>query len=165
MVIDVFPDGRLVWKGRVLTCALGRSGVATEKREGDGATPLGCFPLREVRYRADRLEPPVTSLPLSPIRPEDGWCDDPADPLYNRPVPLPYPARHERLWREDSLYDVVVVLGYNDDPVTPGLGSAIFLHIARGAYEATEGCVALTRADLLEILRDCDPRARLCVHA
>ena len=93
----------------------------------------------------------------------DGWCDDPGDAAYNRPVALPYKARAERLWREDGLYDLVVLLGYNDDPVVPGKGSAIFLHIARDDYGPTEGCVALSRADLLEVLKTADAGSRVVI--
>jgi len=137
-------------------CALGRSGVRADKREGDGVTPAGTWPLRGVWYRADRLsDPPPTVLPLRAIVATDGWCDDPSSPDYNRPVNLPHAARHERLWRHDALYDVVVELGYNDDPPVAGRGSAIFLHVAHTDFAPTEGCVALARADLLEFVRLC----------
>jgi L,D-peptidoglycan transpeptidase YkuD (ErfK/YbiS/YcfS/YnhG family) len=141
--------------------ALGRGGVTTEKREGDGGTPAGIFPLRKVFYRPDRLAAPETALVCGPIAPDSGWSDDPADPAYNRPVALPHAMRHERLWREDGLYDLVVPLGYNDDPPVPGLGSAIFLHCAHPDYRSTEGCVAVARADLLELLRVCGPETRM----
>jgi len=140
--------------GHKVRCALGRGGVvpAALKREGDGSSPAGAWPLRRVLYRPDRGPPPTTGLPIQPIEPGDGWCDDPADPNYNRPVQLPYPASAEHLWREDGVYDLVVVLGHNDDPVAPGKGSAIFLHLARPDFEPTEGCVALARSDLETLL-------------
>ncbi len=165
MDVVVFPDGRLVWQGREMRCALGRGGVTDRKREGDGCTPAGTFPLRRVLHRADRLEPPATALPVAAIAPDDGWCDDPADPAYNRPVKLPYGAGAERLWREDGLYDVVVVLGHNDSPPTPGAGSAIFLHVAAPGYAPTEGCVALALADLLALLAGCGAGASLRIEA
>lgn len=129
-------------------CAVGHGGVRRDKREGDGATPLAAMPLRRVLYRADRGAPPRCGVPVEPIGPEDGWCDDPADRAYNTAVRLPHPARHERLWREDTLYDIVGVLGWNDDPVVRGRGSAIFLHVASPGYRPTEGCVALSDRDL-----------------
>jgi len=133
---------------------MGRSGVtpAESKREGDGATPLGAWPMRSVYWRPDRLARPATGLPVEPLIAEAGWCDDPADPFYNRLVILPYPACHEQLWREDHVYDLIVELGYNDDPVIPGKGSAIFLHVARPDYSATEGCAACAVEDLLALL-------------
>ena len=157
------PSGEARWGDRIMRCAVGASGIAADKREGDLATPTGLFAFRRVHYRPDRLRPPPTGLPLSPISPQDGWCDDPADPLYNRPVRLPYAARHERLWREDGLYDLIVVLGHNDDPVVPGAGSAIFLHVARPDFGPTEGCVALGREDLLALLAAAGPGDRLAV--
>lgn len=148
-------NGRFEFAGRVVRCALGPAGVveADAKREGDGATPLGVWPMLRVLYRPDRGEAPDTALPVAPLAPDDGWCDDPADASYNRPVTLPYPASCETMWREDELYDVVVILAHNDDPPVPGLGSAIFLHCAKLDYPPTQGCVALAKADLLEVLK------------
>jgi L,D-peptidoglycan transpeptidase YkuD (ErfK/YbiS/YcfS/YnhG family) len=133
-------------------CALGRSGCRTLKREGDGATPIGRWRLRAVLYRPDRVPRPRTALPVKAIRRLDGWCDAPDDRNYNRPVRLPYPASAERLWREDALYDIVVILDYNERPRARGRGSAIFMHLARSGYAPTEGCVALARPHLLRLL-------------
>jgi L,D-peptidoglycan transpeptidase YkuD (ErfK/YbiS/YcfS/YnhG family) len=159
----VSADGTALWGGRRLRCALGRGGVGAGKREGDGITPAGAWPMRRLLYRADRLARPTTFLAAAPLAPGDGWCDDPADPCYNRPVALPYGASAEALWREDGVYDLIVPLGYNDDPVIAGSGSAIFLHVARADYAATEGCVALAQADLLAVLRGADARTRVMV--
>jgi L,D-peptidoglycan transpeptidase YkuD (ErfK/YbiS/YcfS/YnhG family) len=144
---------------------VGRGGVRHDKREGDGATPVGCWPLRRVIYRPDRLAPPACALPSTPMGADDGWCDDPGDSAYNKQVQLPYPGRHERLWRDDGIYDCLVVLGHNDDPPSPGLGSAIFLHVARTDYAPTLGCVALAREHLLEFLAGAGEVARVCVAA
>jgi len=163
MEIAVSPDGWLQAAGRRWRCALGRAGVVADKREGDGGTPRGVLPLRRVFYRPDRLSPPATGLPVRALAPDDGWCDDPADPAYNRLVRRPYPASAERLWRDDAVYDVIVELGWNDDPVAPGRGSAIFLHVARPDYGPTEGCVALALSDLLALLALCRPGDALAV--
>jgi L,D-peptidoglycan transpeptidase YkuD (ErfK/YbiS/YcfS/YnhG family) len=165
MDIVVTADGILRWRGQRFRCALGRSGLHADKREGDGATPVGCFPLRRVLYRADRIALPVTALPVAAIDPDSGWCDDPADAAYNRPVRLPFSASHERLWRDDALYDLLAVLGHNDDPVVRGHGSAIFLHVARPDLGPTEGCVALPLQELVALLAACRPGDRLCVAA
>jgi L,D-peptidoglycan transpeptidase YkuD (ErfK/YbiS/YcfS/YnhG family) len=133
-------------------CALGRSGSRARKREGDGATPIGCWRVREVLYRPDQVPRPKTRLPVRVICPHDGWCDAPADANYNRRVRLPYRASAERLWREDRLYDVIVVLGYNDVPRSRGRGSAIFMHVAKQGYAPTEGCIALARPHLLRLV-------------
>lgn len=165
MNIDVFPDGRLVAGGRSFRCALGSGGVRRDKREGDRATPCGRFPLRRIFYRADRVAAPETALPSRALTAEDGWCDAPGDPAYNQLVRLPCDSRHETLWRDDHVYDVIAVLGYNDDPPVAGRGSAIFLHVARDGYAATEGCVALALPDLLAVLRGCGEGDTLTVHA
>lgn len=156
---QVSRTGHLALGARKLRCALGKGGItlASEKREGDGATPLGRYPLRRVMYRADRVERPVTALPVREIREDDGWCDEPDDAGYNRPVRRPYAASHEALWREDGLYDIILVIGHNDDPPVPGLGSAIFLHCKRGDYEPTEGCVALDPDDVRAFLAEARP--------
>lgn len=135
-----------------MRCALGRTGQRMRKREGDGASPAGVWALREAFYRSDRLMRPRTALPLRAIRRQDGWCDASGDRIYNRRVTHPYPASAERLWRQDGLYDIVVVLGYNDRPRIKGRGSAIFLHCVRDGYEPTEGCIAVSRHDLLRLL-------------
>lgn len=162
-IISVTAHGEAKWRGRSYRCALGSGGVAATKREGDGATPMGCFFLRGVLYRADRLAEPKTGLPASAIEPDDGWCDAPDDAAYNKKVRLPHPASAERLWRDDAVYDLIVVLGHNDRPVVPGCGSAIFMHVATPDYAPTAGCVALARDDLLAILADCDPSTQICV--
>ncbi len=155
-VIRVAGSGVLDWRGRRYRCALGRSGVRLDKREGDGATPAGRFFLRQCFFRPDRVLRPTTDLPIRAVTERDGWCDDPAHPTYNQWIELPHPARHECLWRADGLYDLIVVIGHNDAPVVPGAGSAIFLHVAKPDLEPTEGCVALARGDLLTVLVDCD---------
>lgn len=155
MDIHVFPDNRLVFDGRTYRCALGRGGVRVDKREGDGATPAGRFPLRCLYLRADKQKPPQTALPVRVIGPADGWCDDPAHVFYNRLVALPFDGSCEAMWRDDDLYDLVIELGHNDSPPLPGAGSAVFMHVAKADYAPTEGCVALAKSDLLTVLKGC----------
>ena len=135
-----------------LTCALGQAGIHPLKKEGDKATPAGRFALLHGFFRTDRSVRQVLSLPMRPIRPQDGWCDDPQNPNYNRLVRLPFRASHEKLWRADSLYDLVIVLDYNISPRSKNRGSAIFLHCARERFSPTEGCIALRAGDLRKLL-------------
>lgn len=167
MIFTARSDGSFEGPEISCRCVLGRSGViaADDKREGDGASPLGLWPIRRVLYRADRIARPDTALPVSAIQPDDGWCDAPGDPAYNQPVRLPYRASAEALWREDGVYDIVVVLGHNDDPPVSSMGSAIFLHLARPEGSPTQGCVALQMGDLLQVLKVAEPGALLAIAA
>lgn len=147
-----------------MPCALGRSGLRARKREGDGATPVGCWAVRRAFYRADKMSRPACGVSLSAIRRDWGWCDAPADRNYNRLVRLPYQASAERLWRDDALYDLTVVLGYNDRPRRRGRGSAIFVHIAKPDLAPTEGCVALRPTDMRLFLQWLRPGAMLRIR-
>jgi L,D-peptidoglycan transpeptidase YkuD (ErfK/YbiS/YcfS/YnhG family) len=138
-------------------CTLGRGGVTLDKKEGDGATPIGTFPLRQLIFRADRHPLPETGLLVEKLTPTTGWCEDPSHPDYNTKVVLPHAATCDHMTREDHLYDMTVVIGYNDDPVVPAKGSAIFMHLARPEWTPTAGCVGLKLEDLLSVLKDCDP--------
>ena len=150
---------------RTIPCSIGRGGLiaAADKREGDGATPIGVWPIRGVLLRAGRVALPGVTLPWRWIRADDGWSDDVEDPAYNRPVRHPHGYSAERLWREDGLYDVIVVLGHNDAPAVPGMGSAIFWHCWRGGA-TTEGCVAIARDEMLALLPDLTPGDALSVR-
>jgi len=167
MNVIVTPHGAgeavIDWGAGARHAAVGRSGIGAKLREGDGVTPVGVFHIRRAWYRADRLARPQSAVEFAPLSPDDGWCDAPGDPNYNRLVRTPYPARHEALWRADHLYDVIVVLGFNDDPVVPGKGSAIFLHVAGPG--PTEGCIALALKDLLELLAQLAPGDTVTVRA
>lgn len=169
-ILEVRPSsicktkGVLSLGGLQVPCALGRSGVTQLKREGDGATPRGSFELLNVYYRSDRGARPKTALPVSAIAQDDGWCDAPGHPRYNRPVKLPFAPSHETLWREDRLYDIVVVLDCNMYPAVSGRGSAIFFHIAREGYTPTEGCVAVAPKDMQLILDRVQPGDQMRVY-
>lgn len=137
---------------RQFPCVLGRGGANIDKHEGDGRTPIGRYPLRAVLIRPDRGLAPATALPWRWLRRDDGWSDDPRDPAYNRAVRHPHPFSAEHLWRDDGVYDIVVVIGHNDAPPVAGAGSAIFLHCTAPDRRPTEGCVAIARAALFALL-------------
>ncbi len=163
MDLLVTTGGTAEWGARRIRCALGRSGIAGDKREGDGATPAGTLSLLRVLYRPDRVVPPDTDLALAALRPGDGWCDAPDDASYNQQVRLPHGASCEALWRDDHVYDLIVVTDYNAVPVAPHRGSAIFLHVARPGYAPTEGCIAFALEDLRLILNVWRPADRVRV--
>jgi L,D-peptidoglycan transpeptidase YkuD (ErfK/YbiS/YcfS/YnhG family) len=165
LIVTTDADGAwLDWGAGRRRAAIGPGGIAVKGGEGDGITPRGSWPVREIFYRADRVARPRTSLPVRAMEKNDGWCDAPDDVHYNRLVKLPYPASHETMWRDDPLYDLVVVLGFNDDPVVPGKGSAIFLHLARDGYAPTHGCVALTYDDALAAIEQLQPGDQVVVE-
>ena len=161
-------NGVLTCKGKSYPCAVGRSGILHPKFEGDGGTPAGVFFLREIRYRPDRLSAaPTSGLPVYRSTPTDGWCDDPADPNYNRLVRLPYQADAESMWLDAHAYDLLAVIGYNDAPPIPGKGSAVFFHVAHDLgdhFGPTAGCVALRLDDLKTVLAACTPGSRIDIR-
>ncbi len=135
-----------------MSCSLGRNGVTVFKREGDGKTPLGRYRVTSGYWRTDRLRRPGGVLKLEPIKRHMGWCDDPHDANYNRPLRLPARASHENLLRADGLYDVVLLLDHNQRPRVRGHGSAIFFHLTRDKADPTAGCVAISREHMIMLL-------------
>jgi L,D-peptidoglycan transpeptidase YkuD (ErfK/YbiS/YcfS/YnhG family) len=160
-----YENGVLTWSGGSARAACGSGGVRADKKEGDHASPAGIFPLLYGFYRPDRVTWPKTDLPLTALRPNFGWCDAPDDPHYNALVTLPYPASAEALWRDDGLYDLIVVIGYNTDPVVPGKGSAIFLHVARPDFSGTEGCIAVAREVLVPLMGLLGPGSTITIRS
>lgn len=160
------PRGKFSGNSLTCQCALGRGGVvaADQKREGDGSSPQGIWRMIRVFYRPDRLTRPETALPVVPLKESDGWCDAPEHRLYNRPVTLPFAASHEKLWREDHVYDLIVELSHNSDPVVPALGSAVFFHLAHDDFRPTEGCVAISRQHMLQVLQDSNEKTSIKIE-
>ncbi|MFD2204900.1 L,D-transpeptidase family protein [Kiloniella antarctica] len=148
------------YRDKTWACTIGKNGTiaAQNKIEGDGKTPIGKWAIQKVLYRADRIS--LTdravinqSLEIFPLSQRDGWCDEPEDPYYNQAVIIPYTSRFEYLWRDqENTYDLIAILNYNLDPIISGRGSAIFMHVAKPGLSPTEGCIALERNNLLELL-------------
>lgn len=147
----------------VFHVALGKGGISAFKREGDGATPRAAMAVLHGYWRSDKGPRPDTALPMQPIRHDAGWCDAPWHAAYNCPVRLPFPASAETMRRTDDLYDIVLVLDWNIGSRQAGRGSAIFMHLARPGYLPTEGCIALTRRDMLRLLRSVNTGTRVVV--
>ena len=159
-------DPRRGWltAGRLcIPVALGRGGIKANKREGDGGTPRGVFRPRRLWWRADRHVRPQTLLPVRPSRPEDAWCEDPANRHYNRAIRLAHGEGGDRLTREDHLYDFIVEIDHNTSPRIAGRGSAVFLHLARANFSPTAGCVSMTRSAMLQLLRRMGPQTRIVI--
>ncbi|WP_407177782.1 L,D-transpeptidase [Bradyrhizobium sp. STM 3562] len=155
--------GWLTGGGLTIPVALGRGGIVANKREGDGGTPKGTFRPRRVWWRADRSPRPRSFLPVRPIRGDDAWCEDPTDRHYNRPLRLAPGHDGDRLTREDHLYDFIVEIDHNTRPRIAGRGSAVFLHLARDNFGPTAGCISMTRAAMLQLLRRLSPRTKIII--
>jgi len=151
-MIIVKRSENLLFKKLKYKCSLGKNGVTKNKVEGDKCTPSGTYRLKQVFYRADRIKKITTNLKKVKIKKNMGWCDDPSSERYNRLIKITYKFSHERLYRKDHIYDIVVILNYNMNPVVKKRGSAIFMHITKKNYLKTLGCIALKKNDLLKIL-------------
>ena len=151
-MIIVKNSGYLKYKNLKFRCALGKAGIQKKKLEGDNITPRGIFKITKIYYRADRIKNIQTSLKKIKIKKSFGWCDDPNSNFYNKEIKLPTKFSHEKLYRKDNLYDLIVVLDYNMHPIIKNKGSAIFIHTANKFYKKTKGCIALKKGDLIKIL-------------
>lgn len=147
-----------------IPCIFGRGGIASRKKEGDGATPKGEFKILYGFYRADRIRHLSTNIQMIPIKENYGWCDDTNSPLYNRFIRLPSNWRHENLWREDHLYDICLVLDFNLHPRKRNGGSAIFFHLKQPDNKPTEGCIAVSLEYMRKLLRLCDSQSNIIIH-
>ena len=160
-MIIVKKSGYLKYKNLKFPCALGKAGIKKKKKEGDNITPKGIFRLIEVYYRSDRIKNIKTSLKKNKIKKNMGWCDDPKSKSYNKLIKIPSSEKHERLYRNDHLYDIVIPLSYNMNPTIKNKGSAIFLHLAKKKYTPTKGCVGLSKVHLLKILEIIKPNTKV----
>jgi len=156
-------QGWLIAGSLCIPVALGRSGIRANKREGDGGTPRGRFRLVRLWWRPDRQSRPRTLLPVRRIGKNDGWCENPADRRYNRPISME-DRPGDRLWRDDRLYDFIIELDHNTRPRVAGRGSAVFIHVARPGFAPTAGCVALNANPLKRLLERVGPRTRIVIH-
>jgi len=151
-MIIVKKCGYLKYKKFKYRCALGKAGINKKIKEGDNVTPKGVFKITKIYYRADKIKSIKTNIKKIKIRKNMGWCDDPVSRFYNQQIKLPNKYSHEKLYRNDDLYDLIAVLNYNTNPIIKNKGSAIFMHIAKNSYKKTEGCIALKKENLINIL-------------
>ena len=164
-MIIVKKSGYLKYKNFIFRCALGKSGIKKKIREGDNITPEGIFKITKVYYRQDRIKKIKTSMKKITIKKNMIWCDDPRSIFYNKQVKLPSKFSYERLYRKDSIYDLLAVLNYNINPVVKNKGSAIFIHIAKKNYRPTSGCVALKKKDLIQLLQIIKKNTKIKIRA
>jgi len=151
-MIIVKKSGYLTYKNLKFRCALGRAGIGKKNKEGDFITPKGTFKLVKVFYRADKIKSLKTSLKKIKIKKNMGWCDDSKSKFYNKLIRLPSNLGYEKLYRNDRLYDIVVILNYNFNPIIKNKGSAIFIHVTKKSFKKTAGCIALNKKNLIDLL-------------
>ena len=163
-MIIIKKSGYLEYKNLKFRCALGKAGIKKKKKEGDNITPKGTFKIIRVYYRRDKIKNITASIKKRKIKKNIGWCDDPVSNSYNKEIKLPSKFGHEKLYRKDNLYDLILVLNYNINPVIKNKGSAIFIHIAKKNYKPTAGCIALKQRDLLELLKNIKKNTKIKIH-
>ena len=152
-MIIVKNPGYLIYKNSKFRCSLGINGIKNKKKEGDGITPKGIFKLKKIYYRKDKVKNIVTKVKKIKITKNMGWCDDPKSKFYNKLIRLPSKFGHEKLYRKDDIYNLIIILDYNMNPVIKNKGSAIFIHLAKKNYKATQGCVGLKQNDLIKLIK------------
>ena len=163
-MIIIKKSGYLEYKNLKFRCALGKAGIKKKKKEGDNITPEGRFKIIRVYYRRDKIKNISTLIKKKEIKKKIGWCDDPVSSFYNKEITLPSKFSHEKLYRKDNLYDLILVLNYNINPIIKNKGSAIFIHIAKKNYEPTAGCIALKKRDLVELLENIKKNTKIKIH-
>ena len=151
-MIIVKKSGYLQYKNLKFRCALGKAGIKKKEKEGDNVTPKGIFKITSMYYRPDRIKNIITAVKKIKIKKNIGWCDDPNSHFYNQQISLPNKFGHEKLYRNDSLYDLILVLNYNVNPIIKNKGSAIFIHVAKKNYKNTKGCITLKKKHLIELI-------------
>jgi L,D-peptidoglycan transpeptidase YkuD (ErfK/YbiS/YcfS/YnhG family) len=163
-MIIINKSGYLKYKNLKFRCAVGKAGIAQKKREGDNVTPKGIFKIVKIYYRNDRIKKISSKFRLIKITKNMVWCDDPNSKNYNQLIKLPTKYRHERLYRKNNIYDLIVVLNYNMNPVIKNIGSAIFIHIAKKKYKKTKGCIALKKIHLIKLIKKIEKNTKVIIN-
>jgi L,D-peptidoglycan transpeptidase YkuD (ErfK/YbiS/YcfS/YnhG family) len=152
-MIIINKSGYLKYKNLKLKCALGSAGIGKKRTEGDYITPKGTYKIVKIYYRKDRIKKISSQFKLIKISKNMGWCDDPNSKKYNQLIKLPNKYSYETLYKKSNIYDLLLVLDYNLNPIIKNRGSAIFIHVAKKNYKSTAGCIALKKKDLLELVK------------
>ena len=163
-MIIVKKSGYLQYKNLKFRCALGKAGIKKKEKEGDNVTPKGIFKITSMYYRPDKIKNIITAVKKIKIKKNIGWCDDPNSHFYNQQISLPNKFGHEKLYRNDSLYDLILVLNYNVNPIIKNKGSAIFIHIAKKNYKKTKGCIALKRANIIQLVSQIKKNTKIKIN-
>lgn len=163
-MIIIKKSGYLIYKNLKFKCALGKAGIKNKKIEGDNITPKGTYKIIKIFYRNDRIKKIISKFKLIKIKKNMGWCDDIKSKRYNRLLILPSKYTHEKLYRNDNLYDLILVLDYNMKPIIKNKGSAIFIHISSKNYANTKGCIALKKKHLIKIISQLTKNTKVLIN-
>ncbi len=163
-MIIINKSGHLKFKDLKFKCALGKAGIGKKRVEGDNITPKGTYKIIQIYYRKDRIKKISSKFKLIKINKNMGWCNDPRSKKYNQLIKLPSKYTYERLFRKDNLYDLILVLNYNINPIIKNKGSAIFIHIAKNKYKKTAGCIALKKSDLLKLIKIIKKKIKVIIN-
>jgi L,D-peptidoglycan transpeptidase YkuD (ErfK/YbiS/YcfS/YnhG family) len=163
-MIIINKSSYLKYKNFRFRCALGKAGIGKKKKEGDNITPLGLYKIVKIYYRKDRIKKISSKFKLIKITKNIGWCDDPNSEKYNQIINLPTKYSYEKLYRKDNVYDLILVLNYNMNPVIKNKGSAIFIHIAKREYQLTQGCIALKKVNLLKLISKINKNIKIKIN-
>tara|TARA_B100001250_G_scaffold284691_1_gene246777 strand:- start:1188 stop:1679 length:492 start_codon:yes stop_codon:yes gene_type:complete len=144
-------------------CAIGKKGISSKKKEGDFCTPKGIFSIKNLYYRSDRIAKPETKITVKKIKKYMGWCNDPKNKKYNSLIRIKKKIKHERMYRKDHKYDLIIIINYNLKKPIPYKGSAIFIHLTNN-YKPTAGCIALKKKDLLILLRIINKKTKIKIN-
>ena len=160
----LIKNKNLFFNNYKVKCSVGKRGIGVKKREGDQITPKGKFKIKYILYRKDRVPNLKTKLKKMVINKNMGWCDDPKSEFYNKLIKLPFKYNFERLYRSDNIYDIILVLNFNLNPVQKNKGSAIFIHIAKRNYKSTAGCIAINKKNLKKIVKKINKRTLIKIN-
>ena len=162
-MIIINKSGYLKYKNLKFRCSLGKAGIGKKEKEGDKITPIGTYKIVKIYYRNDRVKKILSNFKLFKIKKNMGWCDDPKSKKYNQLVKVPNKYGYEKLNRKDNIYDLIIVLDYNVNPIIKNKGSAIFIHVAKPKYKKTAGCVALKKTHLIELIKTINKRTKISI--
>ena len=155
----------LTFKNYKAKCAIGKKGIGSKKKEGDLITPRGKYKVKYILYRKDRIKKIQSEMKIIKIKKNMGWCDDPRSRNYNKLIKLPSIYRHEKLFKKENIYDIILVLNYNMRPIKKNKGSAIFIHVSKKNFKKTEGCVAIQKRDLLKIVKEIKKNTKVMIES
>ena len=154
----------LTFKNYKAKCAIGKKGIGSKKKEGDLITPRGKYKVKYILYRKDRIKKIQSEMRIIKIEKNMGWCDDPRSRNYNKLIKLPSSYKHEKLFKKENIYDIILVLNYNMRPIKKNKGSAIFIHVAKKNYKKTEGCIALKKNHILKLIKAINSKTKVIIE-